>query len=213
MHTPNVETLTLGALDTNCYIVWCPQTLECVIIDPADSAQTIIDRIQQLKLKPISILLTHGHFDHVLGVLELYLAFDLPFYLHKNDLQLIKTAQKSAEHWLKKACDPVPTPTHFLAENSAFSFGTCQLVVIETPGHTPGSVSFMSAQNSQGDSILFSGDTLFKNGVGRTDFTYSSPKDLEKSVQKLLKYPPNTVIFSGHGDVTTVAAELQNTIF
>lgn len=207
MHIPKVETLPLGSLDTNCYIVWCPESLECVVIDPADSAQTIIDRLQTLSVKPVSILLTHGHFDHVLGLLELYLTFDVPFYLHKNDLAIIRSAQKSAEHWLKQSCDPVPTPTHFLTEGSTFSFGTCELATIETPGHTPGSVSFISTPNANNESLLFSGDTLFKDGVGRTDFNYSKPLELERSILKLLQLPAATRVFPGHGQSTTIEAE------
>ncbi len=209
MQRPKVETLTLGALDTNCYIVWCPESLEAVIIDPADSGQTIIDRLLQLSLKPTAILLTHGHFDHVLGVLELYMAYDMPVYLHKNDIPLIKNAQKSAQHWVGHETDPVPTPTHFLSEGSTFSFGNCQLVTVETPGHTPGSVSFIATVEAEQPPLIFSGDTLFKNGVGRTDFKYSSPVALEKSVKKLLSYPASSFVYSGHGEVTSVAAESE----
>ena len=207
---PNVTTLTLGALDTNCYLAWCPETLEAVVIDPADAGDTISEEILRLGLKPTAILLTHGHFDHVLGLLEVKLNFDdIPIFLHQADVFLIKGAKKSAEHWLHRQADPVPLPTNFLKEGSTFSFGNCTLQTIETPGHTPGSVSFVS-EVSPDDIQIFCGDTIFKNGVGRTDFSYSSTVELEKSLKKLLEYPATTLLLSGHGETTTILAEQEN---
>lgn len=204
---PEVFSLTLGELDTNCYIVWCPDTLEAVVIDPADAGDVISEHILAKKLKLTAILLTHGHFDHVLGLLELRLNFDdTHTFLHEADLFLIKNAQKSAEHWLKHPVDPVPQPTHTITEGSYFTFGNCSLTTIETPGHTPGSVAFVSESEDE-PPYIFSGDTIFKNSVGRTDFAYSSTLALEKSLSRLLAYPKQTIFFSGHGETTTVANE------
>lgn len=207
---PEVITLTLGELDTNCYIAWCPDTLEAVIIDPADAGDVISEEVLRRELQPTATLLTHGHFDHVLGLLELRLNFDdMPIFMHQEDLFLIKQAQKSAEHWLKRVVDPVPKPTNMLKAGSVFSFGNCSLTAIETPGHTPGSVSFVS-EVSPDDVRIFCGDTLFKNGVGRTDFSYSSAVSLEKSLKILLEYPASTLVYPGHGETTTIAAERVN---
>lgn len=207
---PEVLTLTLGELDTNCYIAWCSETREAVIIDPADAGDVIAEEIVRNNLKPSAILLTHGHFDHVLGLLTLRLTFDdIPIFLHEDDLFLIKDAQKSAEYWLKHAVDPVPSPTHKLTTDAVFSFGNCALSTIQTPGHTPGSVSFVSEVAD--DSIrIFCGDTVFAGGVGRTDFTYSSALTLEKSLSRLMEYPENTLLYPGHGPTTTVAREREN---
>ncbi|NCS97112.1 MAG: MBL fold metallo-hydrolase [Candidatus Pacebacteria bacterium] len=207
---PKVVALTLGELDTNCYIAWCPDTLEAVIIDPADAGDFISEEILRRKLQPTATLLTHGHFDHVLGVLELRLNFDdMPIFMHQKDLFLITQAQKSAEHWLKRTVDPVPKPTNYLKAGSVFSFGNCTLTTIETPGHTPGSVCFVS-EVSDGDIHIFCGDTIFKAGVGRTDFSYSSAVNLEKSLAALMQYAPTTLLYPGHGETTTVAAERIN---
>lgn len=204
---PEVIILTLGELDTNCYLAWCPETLEAVIIDPADAGDVISEEVVRLQLKPTAILLTHGHFDHVLGLLELRLNFDdIPIFLHQKDMFLITEAQKSAEYWLKRTVDPVPKPTNFLKEGSVFSFGNCSLKTIETPGHTPGSVAFVS-EISPDNVHIFCGDTIFKHGVGRTDFSYSSAVNLEKSIASLLEYPASTLLFPGHGETTTIAEQ------
>lgn len=207
---PEVITLQLGELNTNCYIAYCPDTLEAVVIDPADAGDVISEEIVRNNLKITTTLLTHGHFDHVLGLLELKLNFDdMPIFLHQDDAFLIAQAQKSAEFWLKHPVNGVPKPTNWLKEGTSFSFGNCTLRTIATPGHTPGSVSFVS-EVSPSDIRIFVGDTLFNNGVGRTDFKYSSAVELEKSLVKLLAFPPSTLLYPGHGDTTTVAAERKN---
>ena len=207
MKPPEIRTLPLGELDTNCYLIWCPDTLEAILIDPADAGDHLSEEILRRNLKLSAILLTHGHFDHVLGLLDLRLNFDdTHIFLHADDMFLIKDAQKSAQHWLRRETDPIPPPTHFLTPQSAFSFGKYTLTTIETPGHTPGSVTFVLSLSPE-ETILFVGDTLFKNGVGRTDFSYASAVELEKSLEKLIAYPSNTVVYPGHGSATTIGEE------
>lgn len=201
-HTnPEIIKLALGEMSTNCYIVYCPKTREAVIIDPADEAEYITNVILENELHPKKILLTHGHFDHVLGLLELQLNFDIPSFIHKNDLELIKTASQSAKHWLSHPVDPVPTPTNFFEENDVILFGECALKVMETFGHTKGSVSFVSLGSNP---MVFVGDTVFKDGVGRTDFSYSNPLQLMKSIDKLCLLDEDTIVYSGHGEETKV---------
>lgn len=200
-----VETLTLGQLATNCYIPWCKETRECIIIDPADSAETITQTILDLELKPLCIVFTHAHFDHVLGSLELKLNFNIPIFMNKKDGDLLTNAQKSAKYWLKHDVDPVPNKTLPISEGGKFDIGLSKLQIIDTPGHTPGSISLFADEPQP---VLFTGDTLFKSGVGRTDFEYSSPKDLEKSIKKLFKtFPSQTVCYPGHGETTTLGDE------
>ncbi len=200
-----IETLCLGQLETNCYIAWCKQTLECIIIDPADSGDFITQTILGLQLKPLCIVFTHAHFDHVLGSLEVKLNFDIPIFMHPKDADLLKDAQKSAQYWLKKTVDPVPNATQPISEGGTLEVGHSKLTIIETPGHTPGSISLFADEPQP---ILFTGDTLFKAGVGRTDFAYSSPRELQKSLQKLFsEYPPKTICYPGHGEPTTLKNE------
>ncbi len=191
-----VKTLVVGDLETNCYLVSDSATNETIIIDPGDDADYITEAITNEKLKPATIVLTHGHFDHVLGCLELKLNFGVPILLHQNDLKLYNSANRSAHHWLKKKSLKVPPIDHFLKENDEIDFGSEKLTIIETPGHTPGSVCLYD-----GAKYLFSGDTLFKDGVGRTDFSYSRPLQLTKSLDKLFKLPGNIVVYPGHGDL------------
>ncbi len=200
-----IKQYSLGALDTNCYIVWCEETLECVVIDPADAGDFISEEILQLGLKPSSIIFTHGHFDHVLGSLEVRLNFDLPVFMHPADTDLLKNAQKSAEYWLKRQVDPPVQKTKPISEGTTLQVGNSTLEIYESPGHTPGSIVLFA---NEPQPILFTGDTLFKNGVGRTDFKYSSPRGLYKSLEKLFTtFPGNTVCYPGHGEPTTLEAE------
>lgn len=194
-----IECLVVGQLQTNCYLVWSKENQETAVIDPGDDADFIIRRISDFNLLPKFLLTTHGHFDHVLAVTELKLAFKIPFLMHSADLPILKRIQSSARHFTGLAVDPVSIPDKFIKEGDSISFGKEKLQVRETPGHTPGGVAFYSR------GVLFSGDTLFADGVGRTDFSYSSKQDLQKSIKKLLKLPSNTPVYPGHGRPTRIA--------
>ena len=194
-----IDKLTVGDLETNCYLV--SDSNECVIIDPGDDADFITETIINKKLKPTAIVLTHGHFDHVLGCLELKLNFTIPIYLNEKDKKLYTSANQSATHWLKKKTLKVPPIDQFIKEGSKIKIGSESLTVIETPGHTPGSVCFYDGQKN-----LFTGDTLFADSVDRTDFSYSKPLQLTKSLAKLFKLPGETIVYPGHGDSTTLSA-------
>lgn len=221
----NIERLVVGQLQTNCYLVSCPKTGEAVIIDPGDDGDFISRKILDLKLKPKLILATHGHFDHVLAVVELKLAFKIPFLMHKDDLILLKRTKRTAEHFLiseaergkKKRSDvsfegwpelvgKPPKVDRYLREGDAIAFGREKLKVLETPGHTPGGTSLCSG-HLRGGGVLFSGDTLFCQGVGRTDFSYCSYEDLIRSLKKLFKLPSKTAVYPGHGSETNLLAE------
>jgi len=222
-----IKTFILGELQTNCYIVIDQNTNHCLIIDPADDANFISEQILRLKLKPTAIIATHGHFDHILASYELQLAFSLPavapplarakegprlpFYIHPKDFFLVKNLQKNASFWTKrKIIESPPNNIVILSpseESTLASQGlplrSWQARVIETPGHTPGSVCLYFPK----EKVLFTGDTLFADGVGRTDLSYSSPSDLQNSLKKLSKLPPETKIYPGHGDESTLHAE------
>jgi len=178
-----------------------PQGKDAIIIDPGDDADYIIRKIQDLKLKPQLIIATHGHFDHVLAVPELKLAFQVPFLMHRADLFLLKRSAETSQFFTGVRGDPPLMPDKFIKEGDIIKFGQEKLKVMETPGHTPGSVCLYAT------GVLFSGDTLFADGVGRTDFSYASSTQLQKSLQKLSHLPPATRVLPGHGPETTIGEE------
>ncbi len=196
-----IEKLVVGQLQTNCYLVWDEKSKEAIIIDPADDGDFIIRRIQDLELKPKLIVVTHGHVDHILAVTELKLAFKIPFWMHKADLFLVKKVQSAARYWFRVEADPPPKVDKFIKEGDEIKFGQEKLKVIETPGHSPGGVSFLNR------GVVFDGDTLFKQGIGRYDFSYASKEDLFDSIEKLFKLPGETIVYPGHGPETTIEEE------
>lgn len=198
-----IERLVVGQLQTNCYLVWDEESREAVIIDPGDDADFILRKIQDFNLKPTLIVATHGHFDHVLCVTELRLAFKIPFLIHQADLFLLKRLQETTRYFTGTETDPILPPDKFVKEGDVIKFGKEKLKIIETPGHTPGSLSFYTP------GILFSGDTIFSSGVGRTDFSYASPKKLKSSLKKLFQLPNKTIVYPGHGPETTIGEEGQ----
>lgn len=202
--TLDVVTLPVGSLQTNCYLAYDILTFKCLIIDPGDDADYIIGFIAKLKLKPQAIIATHGHFDHILAVTELKFAYHIPFFIHINDRFLVKDMQSSAKYFLKVKTDPPPEIDEFLTNQQEIKFGRQSLKIIETPGHTPGSVCLYNKQHN----ILFTGDLLFaEGGVGRTDFSYSNKSQLNNSITKILKLPIHTNLFPGHGKQTDIKKE------
>lgn len=200
-----IETLVVGQLQTNCYLVFDKETREAVVIDPGDDAEFVIQKIKDLDLKPQFILATHGHFDHILGVLELKLTLKIPFLAHKKDEFLIKRAGRTADYFVKGESNLTPKIDKYIKEGDQIVFGKKGgLRVVETPGHSPGGVIFLT------EGVCFSGDTLFKQAIGRTDYSYGSSKDLLESLKKIFKLPKETIIYPGHGEVTSVEKEIKS---
>lgn len=191
----------MGLLRANCYFV--ENDNRCLIIDPADEADFILDEVQRKKLNPIAMLATHGHFDHILAAGEIQLSFKIPLFISQKDLFLVKRLNETARHFLEydpKAIAPIVVKDVNEGELVLDGF---ELEAIATPGHTPGSMSFYFAK----EMVLLSGDTLFKGCIGRYDFSYSRKKDLQKSLRKLLNLPESTIVYPGHGEETTIAQE------
>lgn len=165
-----IETLVVGSMATNCYIV------DDIIIDPGDDAEYIMSH---LTTKPSMIVATHGHFDHIMAARAIQLAYNIPFYIHEDDVFLLSSMQSSAKHFLRlKEVDPPPIPSKI--ENLPF---------IHTPGHTPGSICLKF-----GD-ILIVGDALEK-----TKYSYSNVHNFLTSRDKIRSHPKGTRILPGHGE-------------
>ncbi|MBP8591310.1 MBL fold metallo-hydrolase [Candidatus Shapirobacteria bacterium] len=187
----------LGPLETNAYLVFCPKTRRGLIIDPADEANFLSEKILREKIKPLAIIATHGHFDHLLAANELQLAFGIPFLIHPSDQKILSQMRQSASwHLKRKISEEPPKKLTFLKEGEEIHFGRESLTVIELPGHTPGSIGLYNFSQK----IFFSGDTVFKDGVGRTDFSYSSPESLADSLQKIKAKFTGFKVFPGHGE-------------
>lgn len=204
------ETLVLGDLGTNCYIVWNEDTKDSFIIDPADDGVGISDEISAKGLNPVGILLTHGHFDHAMAALDLKLIFNIPVYCSQKDLFLLKRQNQTATHFLKtRILSPNLVKIDVDLDNiKEINLGDETFEVIKTPGHTPGSVCFYSAKQN----LLFSGDTLFSGLRGRTDLKYSSTEEIFKSLKNLMKLPEDTLVMPGHGEETTIGQESERYI-
>jgi len=196
---------TLGQLQANCYFLIEGQN--CLIIDPADDAPFILEELQRRRLKLIGMLATHGHFDHVMAVGEIQSSFDIPLYINKKDEFLLKRIEETAEYFLgfKHTILPVKKIENLNITDS-FQISNFKLKIIFTPGHTPGGCSYYLPK----EAVVFTGDTLFKGAIGRHDFSYCNKNDLKNSLMKLSKLPEKTLIYSGHGDETTIKEEQNN---
>jgi glyoxylase-like metal-dependent hydrolase (beta-lactamase superfamily II) len=200
----DIRTLLVGQMQSNCYLVTDNKTSEAIIIDAGDDAQYISRIIGDLRVKPIKIIATHGHFDHIMAVTELQLAYNIPFLINKKDEFLVKRIRDSAKFFLDIESGPPPKINGFLKESESLKVGSLTFKIIESPGHTPGSVSLYSKKKS----IIFVGDLIFSGGsVGRTDFSYSHPQKLMSSIKKILKLPERTKIYPGHGSETRISRE------
>jgi glyoxylase-like metal-dependent hydrolase (beta-lactamase superfamily II) len=191
-----IKSFVVGRLGTNCYLLTCPETDSSLIIDPGDDANMISEYILKNNFKPLAIVATHGHYDHILAAKELQLGFDIPFYLHHKDQFLVQELKQRAAHWMnRKIIEEPPEIDKKLVDNDAVSFGEQKLTVLHTPGHTPGGICLYNNT----DKVFFSGDTIFADGVGRTDLSYSSPAALQKSLKKINSKMKNYHGFPGHG--------------
>lgn len=199
------EKMIIGELQTNCYLVWDEETKECLVIDPADDGVSISEEIINKQLKVKMVFLTHGHFDHCLGALDLKLIYSADFGCSQKDAFLLDRQDETAKHFLKRE---IRVPNFIkididLDKIDSFKLGKEIFEVIKTPGHTPGSVCFYSAKQK----LLFSGDTLFLGLRGRTDFSYGSTKKIFESLKKLMKLEKDTSVLPGHGDETSIKLE------
>ena len=185
-----IHTLVVGPIETNCYIVEDEGSREAIIIDPGEEADNILDHLKNLQLKIKAIIITHGHFDHIGANRKLKEKLHVPILMHERDVFGLVTGNS-------------PPPDSFLKDKDNFEVGGLRFEVIHNPGHTPGGISLYCEK----EKVLFSGDTLFAGTWGRTDLPFSSEEDMAISLKKLLKLPPETKVYPGHGRPTTIGAE------
>ena len=185
------KSFALGAYETNCYIVADEASLDCAVIDPGADATTILNYLEETKLHCRFVLLTHGHFDHTGAVEDLLAETDAALFVHKADVGV----SVGGDFYRFQP----PQDTRYYADGDVISLGSVSFTVIETPGHTPGSVTLLCSEAGSEDKLLFTGDTLFRDSCGRTDFPGSSADDILRSLKRLAQLPGNYEVYPGHG--------------
>lgn len=221
-----IDKLVVGAIQTNCYIISSDKK-NTILIDPGDEADKIIEFIDSNKLIVKYILLSHGHFDHVLALKELISKYpETEVCISERDVELVENIREQMgyvgldsrlresnnEEVGNDKYDGTSRPRSknidfdkFLQENDIIELDDLRIKIIETPGHTKGGISLLLNKE-----YLFTGDTLFKAGVGRTDLFGGDPEVLKKSLKKLLKLPDNIKVYPGHGEASAIGEERKN---
>lgn len=207
-----IKTFYFNPIRTCCYVAW-DETKECVIVDPGCTGPRefprLVDHISTLELKPVKVLLTHAHFDHVLGLADTAAKWGTEVCLHPADRPLlVKSAGWARELGLEMK--PYDGPFTDLADGQVLRFGNTEIKVLGTPGHTQGGVCFYCEK----DAVLFSGDTLFAGSIGRTDFEEGDLDQLLAGITtKLLTLDGDTTVLPGHGPATSIGYERMTNPF
>ena len=200
-----IKRLVLGLVRTNCYIVYTEDTKKAVIIDPAADSRRITDEIAALGVTPEAVLLTHGHFDHMLAADSLRNGYHIPVCVCKEDARLLEQPDMNCSQQFLHMSYGISADEE-LEDGQNLRFLDGAFTVIATPGHTEGSCCYYAKK----EDILFSGDTLFQGSVGRTDLPTGRAAQLTQSIrEKLFVLPEQTLVLSGHGDQTTIGEEKQ----
>jgi hydroxyacylglutathione hydrolase len=202
-----IESLTVGPIQANCYILGCEETREAVVIDPGGEADRILMTLARSRLKLRYIINTHGHFDHVGANKRLKDVTGAPILIHRLDAPMLDQLSASAASWGLSAEDS-PAPDRMLEDGDTVVFGTITLKVLHTPGHTQGGISLFT------DACVFVGDTLFAGSVGRTDFAGGNAATLKQNIQnKLFALADDVVVYPGHMEPTTIGKERRTNPF
>lgn len=202
-----LETLIVGPLGVNCYIVGDEETREALVIDPGGNARDILDTLRREQLKLVAIVATHAHFDHLFALSELRAATRAPFLLHVDEAPVLANASIGARLFGFVFGQPAPAD-RLLREGDEVRVGSLAFQVIHTPGHSPGGMCLLR------DRVVFVGDTLFQSGIGRTDLPGGDYGTLMRSIRdKLLTLPDDTMVYPGHGDATTIGEEKRSNPF
>ena len=201
-----IERLVVGPIQANCYLVGDPESREGLVIDPGGDAQTIIDRIAKLGWRIGVIVLTHGHFDHTAAAGAVKAATGARLAMHRDDLPLLN------DDWLPRMAgfqvEPLPEPELSLRGWEDISVGGLKFNVLNVPGHTPGGIALY------GQDVVFTGDTLFAGGIGRTDLPGGDYETLIESLnQRLLALDDDIKVYPGHGPDTDIGTERRGNPF
>jgi hydroxyacylglutathione hydrolase len=198
-----LETLLVGPLGVNCYIVGDDKTREALVIDPGGNARDILDTLRRGRLQLVAIVATHAHFDHLLALDEVRAQTRAPFLIHAAEVQVLANAATGALFFGFTMRQPAPAD-RLVREGDEVRAGSVSLKVLHTPGHSPGGICLLY------EKCVFVGDTLFQGGIGRVDLPGGDYATLMRSIRdQLLTLPGDTIVYPGHGDATTIDAEKQ----
>ena len=199
-----IETIVVGPLQTNCSIIADEPTSQAVVVDPGDEAERIARALARMGATAVALLHTHAHFDHISGTAELSSLTGAPIRLHAADYPLYERLEEQAGLFGLSTGPPLP-PDSPISDGEVIPFGNSWLRAIHTPGHTPGSTCFLLEGR---EPVLFSGDTLFRRSIGRTDLRGGDTQAILASIRgKLFSLPGSTPVVCGHGPGTTIEEE------
>ena len=202
-----IHKITAGPFQENGYIVHSEGNSNCFIIDPGDNPEQFIHTIEENGLTPMAIINTHGHIDHVHAVQPIKNHFSIPFYIHQEEIFIVDHYPTGCSMYGMIPNDK-PEVDRWLNEESELELGVYKIKIVHTPGHTPGGLCYII----NGD--IFTGDTLFKGSIGRTDFPGGDFNTLMQSLKKLInEIPGETKVHSGHGFSTTMEEEIRSNPF
>lgn len=197
-----LQQCVLGPVYTNCYIAKNKETGEALIIDPADSPSKIELKVNAMGARPVAVLLTHGHFHHIMGVEAVREKYQIPVYACRQEEEMLREPSVNMTDQMGKSCSI--RPDVFLDDLQVFEAAGFSIQMIHTPGHTKGSCCYYLKE----EGVLFSGDTLFCGSVGRTDFPGGSASQIRDSLHRLLAaLPDDTSVYPGHDTSTTIGYE------
>jgi glyoxylase-like metal-dependent hydrolase (beta-lactamase superfamily II) len=204
--------MVVGEIMSNCFIVTDGKSSDAMIIDPGGDGPDIIAQIEKRKLRPVYIVNTHGHIDHILANPDMKAAYpDAKLCIHESDAELLVSAQRNLSLFIGRNFTSPPAEL-LLKEGETITLGRLKFKVIHIPGHTEGGICLYCEDEKP--PVLFAGDTLFQCSIGRTDFPGGSYKKLVSSIKKkLLSLPDETIVYPGHGPNTTIGFEKMNNPF
>ena len=207
----NLKMLTVGSVSTNCYVVWCSNTGEAVVIDPGfdreGEGERVLGVLKENRLKVKFIVDTHGHSDHIRGNGVVKNATGAPILIHKADANMLSQVGRNPLASFG-SLEVSPAADGFLEDADVLRFGKVALQVLHTPGHSPGSISLV------GENCVFTGDTLFAGSIGRVDLPGGSGKAIMQSLrEKLAALPERIIVYPGHGPKSTIGEEKRSNPF